>query len=749
MKNTDMMREDEALSNADNDTGPYTEAGRGQDRNRSIDAEMTRDNPDNRYELIFRNIHEYIYSVIYRNGEIVSTYHSEKSYEVTGYTPEEYYRNRELWFSMIYPEDRDRVNIFLNRVLSCREPETIEHRITHKDGSLRWVSNTCAAETDGNGNIVSLNGFLLNVTDRKNAEIRQKLAIQVLELINRGGTGRDVINEILLLVKKPLGIEAAAIRLRERDDFPYYASDGFPAHFVESEKTIIHIDTAAGTDSEDFDQPPLDCLCGSVLTGKAADLSPFCTPYGSFWTNSMSEFAASSSFRDFNHNLRNRCFHEGYESVALVPLKSENRIIGLLQFNDRRKGKFTPDMIRFFEGIGASIGIAHSKKLAQEALRESNERYRRLFDNNLAVMLLIEPQTGDILKANRTAQSFYGYTSDEMIGMNISAVNMQSVNGLMEQINSEQSGDRAHFITQHRLSSGEIRDVEVYASTIQAGPNTIIHEIIHDITDRKRAEESLHISEEQLRRRNEMIEEDLAIAQLVQNHFIPLNVDSNDRFIIDFRYYPLDAIGGDYLSFTPLHEGGMGIFIGDVVGHGISASLFLSLLKAATDRVCRQHGQQPGEYLQKLNLELMDYMNCNFITAIYGLIRACDSGKALYFTFSNGGHPGPILYRRSSGEAELLHASGPLIGVFSDVAWQEVSVALESGDRIFLYTDGIPETRNENGEIIGFDNMPLLISRTSRNDLGATLDEIINEIHRFKGRAALDDDIIIIGIEII
>ncbi len=748
MKNTDMMREDEASLNPNNDGRTYTETDRDRERDRSGENEAFRNNPENRYELIFRNIHEYIYSVIYRNGEIVSTYHSEKSYEVTGYTPEEYYKNRELWFSMIYPEDRDQVNVFLNRVLTYREPETIEHRITHKDGSLRWVSNTCAAETDGNGNIVSLNGFLLNVTDRKNAETRQKLAIQVLELINRGGTGRDVINEILLLVKKPLGIEAAAIRLRERDDFPYYASDGFQAHFVESEKTIIHKDAANGTAVDDFEQSPLECLCGSVITGKVADLSPFCTPYGSFWTNSMSEFVESNSFHAFKHHLRNRCYFEGYESVALVPLKSENSIIGLMQFNDHRKGKFSPDMIQFFEGIGASIGISHSKKLTQEALRESNERYRRLFENNLAVMLLIEPQTGDILKANRTAQSFYGYQADEMIGMNISVLNMQSINELMNELHSAQSGDRAHFITRHRLSSGEIRDVEVYASTITAGSYTIIHEIIHDITDRKRAEESLQISEEQLRRRNEMIEEDLAIAQLVQNHFIPLNVDSSDRFIIDFRYYPLDAIGGDYLSFTPLHEGGMGIFIGDVVGHGISASLFLSLLKAATDRVCRQHGLQPGEYLHKLNLELMDYMNCNFITAIYGLIRASDYGKALYFTFSNGGHPGPILYRRSTGDAKLLHASGPLIGVFSDVAWQEVSVALESGDRIFLYTDGIPETRNEKGEIIGFDNMPLLISRTSRKDLGATLDEIINEIHRFKGKIALDDDIIIIGIEI-
>jgi PAS domain S-box-containing protein len=550
MKNADMMRKDEFSLNTDDIGMPDTQAERGQER--SGNPDMVYDAPGNRYELIFRNIHEYIYSVTYRNGEIVSTYHSEKSYEARDIPLKSITKTGTSGFLMIYPEDRDRVNNFLNRVLNQKEPETIEHRIIHKDGSLRWVSNTCATETDSNGNIVSLNGFVLNSTEEKNAEIRQKLAIQVLELLNRAGTERDVINEILLLIKQALGIEAAAIRLREMDDFPYYAAEGFPADFIEREKTILHNDATRGNARDDLGYSPLECLCGTVLTGKINRLSPFCTPFctpfGSFWTNSMSELVASDRFGDFKLHPKDRCCLEGYESVALVPLKSENSTIGILQFNDHRKEIFSTDMIRFFEGIGASIAISHSKKLTQQALRESNQRYRRLFENNLAVMLLIEPQTGDILKANRTAQSCYGYSADEMIGMNISVINMQSINELMQELHSEQSFDRAHFITRHRLSSGEIRDVEVYASTIMAGSNTIIHEIIHVITDRKRAEESLLISEEQLRRRNEMIEEDLAIAQLVQNHFIPVNVDSGDRFIVDFRYYPLDTIGGDYLS---------------------------------------------------------------------------------------------------------------------------------------------------------------------------------------------------------
>ncbi len=115
-------------------------------------------------------------------------------------------------------------------------------------------------------------------------------------------------------------------------------------------------------------------MCGNVICGRTNPDLPFFTKSGSFWTNSTTELLASTTEADCQARLRNRCNGEGYESVALVPLRTDRATIGLLQFNDRRPGRFTPELIHFFEGLGASIGIAlHRKQMTaqlKDALRE-------------------------------------------------------------------------------------------------------------------------------------------------------------------------------------------------------------------------------------------------------------------------------------------------------------------------------------------------------------------------------------------
>lgn len=702
----------------------------------------TRSQQDNRYHLLVRNIHEYVYSVTFVNGGMQSTYHSAKSVEVTGYSPGEYEANPDLWFSMIHVDDRQRVIDFLNEVKSGKKPLTIEHRIVHKDRSIRWVANTAAVEYDDQGRISSLNGYVLDVTARKNAEARQGLAIRVLEMLNRTGAEKGIITEILTMIKQYLGIEAAGIRLLRGDDFPYYAVIGFPPQFVERENSLLVAEAREG-------RPMLDCLCGALLSGCSSGDSSSYTTYGSFWTNGLKDFLESREFCDLSIHARGGCTYEGYESVALIPLKSNDQVIGLIQFNDRRRGVFALDTIMFLEGIGASIGISHSRKMAEEALRESNERYQSLFENSLAVMLLIDPDSGKIISANFAASVFYGYDMSVLTGMNIAQINTLDEGEVFRKMQDVKTMQQSHFYFQHRLASGAVRDVEVYTTPLQLGGKVLLHSIIHDITERRRAEIALRESGEELRRRNELFEKEMEIAQLVQKRFIPSKVDSTERIKVDFRYYPHEAIGGDYFSVVPLPRNGMGVFIGDVVGHGIAASLFLSLLKASTDRVSKHYGLNPKLYLQMLNTELIDYLDFNFITAVYGVVQFAEGSPAPVFSFSNGGHPGPVLHRRSAGSAELLHASGSILGVFPELNCSIGSVPMEPGDRIFLYTDGIPESRDKNGEIIGFDAMPELVKRASDHDLGSTLDLIINQVYDFTGGNSFDDDIVLIGMEIL
>jgi PAS domain S-box-containing protein len=139
------------------------------------------------------------------------------------------------------------------------------------------------------------------------------------------------------------------------------------------------------------------------------------------------------------------------------------------------------------------------RKLAEDALRESEERYREMFEKNQAIKLLIDPDSGAIVDANPAACEFYGYPLEEFKRKKIAEINMLPEAEVKAELQSALMEQRAYFIFRHRLASGEVRDMEVHAGPIQAKGRRLIYSILHDITERKRAEAALRESEEKFR----------------------------------------------------------------------------------------------------------------------------------------------------------------------------------------------------------------------------------------------------------
>ena len=144
------------------------------------------------------------------------------------------------------------------------------------------------------------------------------------------------------------------------------------------------------------------------------------------------------------------------------------------------------------------MGNSGSKSL-EEALRESEERYRQIFEQDQAVKLLVEPGTGRILKANRAAALFYGYPIETLQQMRISDINRLDPAEIAAEMQAALLEQRTFFVFPHRLASGEVRQVEVYSSPIDLSGKRVLYSIIHDITDRKLMEEALRESEEKYR----------------------------------------------------------------------------------------------------------------------------------------------------------------------------------------------------------------------------------------------------------
>ncbi len=185
----------------------------------------------------------------------------------------------------------------------------------------------------------------------------KSLAIDVLQSLNRAQSRIVAIEQILEHLKTHLGVSATAIRLHEDNDFPYFVFDGFSDTHIEMENSLC----AHGADGkvllDDQDDPILQCMCGSVISGKVPYKEDFITDYGSFWSNNTNDLLLTTT-EDTLGTTRNVCNSQGYLSVALIPLKTKGKIIGLLQINDESPNKFTEDLIWFLEGLGESIGIA-------------------------------------------------------------------------------------------------------------------------------------------------------------------------------------------------------------------------------------------------------------------------------------------------------------------------------------------------------------------------------------------------------
>ena len=221
--------------------------------------------------------------------------------------------------------------------------------------------------------VAAIHTAIHDITERKQAEEYREMRQEVLSILNESEDSPDSIQRILAVLKARTGCSAVAIRLQEGEDFPYLSQDGFPADFLRTENTLVSRDADGLVCLDNEGNVRLECTCGLVMNGRTDPASPLFTRGGSFWTNDSSPVLDLPSDVDPRLYPRNQCQHHGYASIALVPLRNKERIVGLIQFNDRRKGHFTIGMVEHLERIAEHIGAELVRRWAEEALQEAHD----------------------------------------------------------------------------------------------------------------------------------------------------------------------------------------------------------------------------------------------------------------------------------------------------------------------------------------------------------------------------------------
>ncbi len=255
---------------------------------------------------------------------------------------------------------------------------------------------------------------ITDITEHNRAEQRKNLNAGILDIINQSVDWKESIEEILTDIKEFTDFEAVALRFKEGEDFPYYVTQGFPGYFVEAERYLCARDAKGEIERDSDGNPYVECMCGNILCGRTDPGQYFFTEGGSFWSNNTTKLLAETTDKDRQTRTRNRCNGEGYESVALIPLKDGGEILGLIQLNDKRTNRFNEDLICFFEEIGKSIGIAFARKQAEAALRESERRFRTVADFTYDWEYWIDPD-GNHMYVSPSCERITGYRADEFI----------------------------------------------------------------------------------------------------------------------------------------------------------------------------------------------------------------------------------------------------------------------------------------------------------------------------------------------
>ena len=156
------------------------------------------------------------------------------------------------------------------------------------------------------------------------------------------------------------------------------------------------------------------------------------------------------------------------------------------------------DVSEKFSGFAITIREITRREETSRALQESEERHRSFFENNHAVILLIDAHAGRITDANPAACAFYGYSREELRAMHISQINTLDSEEIAAEMQAAVRMQRQHFLFRHRLASGEVRDVEVYTGPVNFSGQAQLYSIIHDITEKRKAERALQESQRML-----------------------------------------------------------------------------------------------------------------------------------------------------------------------------------------------------------------------------------------------------------
>jgi serine phosphatase RsbU (regulator of sigma subunit) len=241
----------------------------------------------------------------------------------------------------------------------------------------------------------------------------------------------------------------------------------------------------------------------------------------------------------------------------------------------------------------------------------------------------------------------------------------------------------------------------------------------------------------------ERLERELQVAAEIQVSILPDELPEFERFGFGARILPARQVGGDFYDVFSLKENKVGVLIGDVADKGVPSALFMArahaLIMAEADT-----GMSAGSVMQMVNSHITRLQkSTQFVTVLYGILDL-ETGD---FSYARAGHEPPLILHTNGTVERIPHSSGMALGLWETVKLDERSIKLMPGDVLLLYTDGMTDCRDPQGEAFGLDRIKETFSKFANYNAQQICDHLLETLKTYQDGAKQDDDVTLVTVQ--
>lgn len=354
----------------------------------------------------------------------------------------------------------------------------------------------------------------------------------------------------------------------------------------------------------------------------------------------------------------------------------------------------------------------------------------------------------EFLFANNGIEALQTFHGDEDVGIIFTDLNMPEMDGLTL---------LSHLLKQERFYRAVVISAYGDMSNIRAAMNQGATDFITKPIDLSDLETTINRTIKQYNyiqqgivAQHQMIEinNELKIAHYIQQSFIPHDftpLPNNINFTLLGEMIPAAEVGGDFFDFFPISQDKLGLVIADVSGHGIPSALFMAMSEILI--YANAHSSKsPSECLRKVN-HILSLRNTSsmFVTVFYGIFDVT-TGELQY---CGGGHNPPYIITNEGNLIQIARAEGIALGVLDDITQEnsyfvDKTVKLKKNDCLFMYTDGVTEVMNRQGELFSEANLENYLKTCSNKPIPLILKDLKEELTTFAAGSKINDDITVL-----